>query len=1738
MRANEKYVALALAFAFLFVGVSRVRAQGSLPTGWTDQDIGSVPVSGSASYSNGVFTVNGSGESLLNGTSDEFNFAYQQLSGDGSIVARVVSETGRFVQAGVMIRETLNTGATTMTFLDATGTFYNAYRTTTGGSLANSEDTSYTVPYWFEVVRSGNTFAAFVSIDGINWVQEGSTETISMAQTVYVGLVVDSWGFSQAYTATFDNVSVSSATSPAPAITSVSATTATVGTQIVISGSGFGTSQGSSAVLLDDNPVTVNSWSATSITVTIPSGATSGYLTVSVAPSMNNSNPVDFTVTATPLPSGWLDQDVGNVGVAGSASYANGAFTITASGSNMLNGTSDDFHFVYQQLSGDGTIVARIASTSNGYVQAGVMIRDALESNSQNVDVLLDLSTLNEVWRATTGGSNTSQTGPGTPYWVKLVRSGASFIAYGGPDGVSWTLVGGPVAIDMSQSVYIGLFATGESTTTTYSATFDNVSVTTTANPAPTITSVSATTGSVGSQVVITGSGFGASQGNSQVFLDDNPVTVNSWSATSITITIPSGATSGYLGVSIAPAMTSSNAVYFGVSSDPLGGGWLDQDIGAVGATGSATYSNGVFTITAAGGGITGQADGFHFVYQPLSTDGSIVARVTSLPSNAEAGVMIRESLDAGGAETFSYFIYSRQSLYEYMSDRTFDGSVALSTAGSTVSEPYWVEVVRSANQFSAYVSPDGVTWFQVGTTQTITTSQTVYVGLAVSSQTPGTLATATLDNVSIGSGTTVANPLVTGISPTAGPPGESVTISGSGFGATQNGGTVNFGSVPATVTSWSDSQITAIVPDDAYTGSVSVTSGGISSGGVEFVIDFQVQVTDSLGNQTTYISEPFGGQWEIYTAQGSGCSTCTTRGNYQYQYDGSGNRVGATDPNGNITMYANDSSGDVTAQVGVLNSNPVATTYTYNSFGEVQTTTDALGNVTTNTYDSHGNLLSVTTPPPNGNTSGSETQFTYNSLGELTQITDPLNRVTSITYTSTGYIASITDPQNNVTNYTYDARGDRTSITDAMNNVTSFTYDMGSRLTGITYPDQSTASFTYDYRGRRITATDQDGKTTTYGYDQADRLTSATDPAGNVTQYSYDTEGNLLSITDANNHTTNFTYDAFGRVTQTMFPSNYSETYAYDGDNNLTSKTDRNGNTIQYVYDALNRLTQKTYPDSTTAEYTYDLVGKILQVNDPTGTYALAYDNMGRLIGTTTTYSFLSNTQFTNSYSYDANSNRTGYTAPDGSTNTYTYDTLNRLTTLANSLAGSFGFSYDALSRETQMTRPNNITTNYQYNTLSRLLSVLHQAGSSTIDGASYTLDPAGNRTAKTDDLAGVTSNYTYDKIYELTQVTQSSNTTESYSFDPVGNRLSSLNTASYNYNTSNELTSDSTTTYAYDNNGNTTSETNSTGTTDYAWDFENRLSQVTLPNSGGTVTFKYDPFGRRIEKISPTTTSIFVYDGDNLVETANASGGEVASYAQGQGIDELLAMDRSGTVDYYEQDGLGSVTSLTTSNGAVAQSYTYDSFGNTTNSSGSLTNFLRYTGREFDTETNLYYYRARYYDSSAGHFLSEDPTRFAGGSNFYEYAVNDPTLLVDSSGTCPIDLNKFVNWLDKNANPKPGEECAEHIRLGLLQGGARIPSGSSPVPAKNWGPFLTNHLGFTQLPDNPAYNPQLGDITVFQPVYGPNPSNTSGHIEAWDGTQWVSDYQQGPPLRNGTHFYPNFRKYGPQPYRIYRCK
>src|SRR5260370_7884550 len=131
-----------------------------------------------------------------------------------------------------------------------------------------------------------------------------------------------------------------------------------------------------------------------------------------------------------------------------------------------------------------------------------------------------------------------------------------------------------------------------------------------------------------------------------------------------------------------------------------------------------------------------------------------------------------------------------------------------------------------------------------------------------------------------------------------------------------------------------------------------------------------------------------------------------------------------------------------------------------------------------------------------------------------------------------------------------------------------------------------------------------------------------------------------------------------------------------------------------------------------------------------------MAYDNMGRLIGSTTQYSFLTGHTFSNSYAYDPASNRTSLTLPDASSNTYQYDTLNRLKSLTDSVTGQFNFGYDTLSRRASLTRPNGVNTIYGYDSLSPLLNVLHKTGTPTLRRATSTYYNAGTTTPKTNSL------------------------------------------------------------------------------------------------------------------------------------------------------------------------------------------------------------------------------------------------------------------------------------------------------------------------------------------------------------------------------------------------------------------
>lgn len=186
------------------------------------------------------------------------------------------------------------------------------------------------------------------------------------------------------------------------------------------------------------------------------------------------------TAPAQPLPLPWQSQDIGSVGVAGSAFYNNRVFAVTGAGAD-IQGTADAFRFVYVPVTNDCTIIARVSSEQNvnPWSKAGVMIRESLAAGAVNAFVAVTPANgVTWQYRSTTGGGTTwnNTGGPNVPYWLMLVRSGNTFTGYCSPDGTNWTQQG-TATFTMAANALVGLGVTSHNNSNLCMATFDNVTV-------------------------------------------------------------------------------------------------------------------------------------------------------------------------------------------------------------------------------------------------------------------------------------------------------------------------------------------------------------------------------------------------------------------------------------------------------------------------------------------------------------------------------------------------------------------------------------------------------------------------------------------------------------------------------------------------------------------------------------------------------------------------------------------------------------------------------------------------------------------------------------------------------------------------------------------------------------------------------------------------------------------------------------------------------------------------------------------------------------------------------------------------------------------------------------------------------------------------------------------------------------------------------------------------------------
>ncbi|MGA1823831.1 MAG: RHS repeat-associated core domain-containing protein [bacterium] len=856
------------------------------------------------------------------------------------------------------------------------------------------------------------------------------------------------------------------------------------------------------------------------------------------------------------------------------------------------------------------------------------------------------------------------------------------------------------------------------------------------------------------------------------------------------------------------------------------------------------------------------------------------------------------------------------------------------------------------------------------------------------------------------------------------------------------------------------------------------------------------ISLTDALGNTNTYSFESTYNKIKSITDPLGRVRT--------FDYDAKGNLISITDPLGNTTTMAYYGNGLLYT---ITNANGATTTYEYDTYGNMIKRTDALGNISTYTYDAAGNRVSF------ADALGNTTLYSYDTMNNLTDITAPMGEHIRYTYDAAGNRRSMTDANGNSTQYQYDNKNRLIKAIDPLGHEIVYTYDKNGHIVTETDEKDATTHYTYNTLGRLITKTDPLGNQTTYTYDAMGNLSSMTDSLGNImyheydlnnqqvkiidpqngeTEFGYDEKGNLISLTNANGYTTYFSYDSIDRNLSMTTPSNEQELYSYDNVGNLTQKTLYNGDEILYEYDSLDRLRRKTFSNGEMTTFNYDLIGNITTITNLYSHLSFDYDNNNRLI-TAYTGATAYQADTTIFYAYDANGNRIRMTDPLGAVANYAYDTRNSLSTLTTSTNQVYSFAYDEKNQRISKTLPNDLISLYSYNLNGNLTALNHNLDITTLSNFSYLYNAIQNRTKLTDIHGDY--DYTYDQLYQLLQATHPQISTETFTYDPIGNRISSSGSSDWSYDACNRLLDDGAFTYQY-TNGCLTQKINKSNNEviTYTYNTENQLTGIRTPCSA--IFYYYDGLGRRICKEVNGVKTYYIYDSEDILYTLDSTSNMVNYYTHGPGIDEPLEVRIGGTTYYYLSDGLGSINQIADSLGNIQQEYTYDSFGNIVNQAGIVNNPYTYTGREFDSESGLYYYRARFYDPRIGRFLTQDPIGFAGGdTNLYTYCMNNPVNWIDPWGFFTVSVGITISG-----------------GLGIGGGGGtfiNIGHNSSEEMMSGWSASLTGTAGagaFAGAGGSTEFNLQITNADNVTQLEGKNISTgKSGGAGIVGGAEYI---------------------------------
>ncbi len=658
--------------------------------------------------------------------------------------------------------------------------------------------------------------------------------------------------------------------------------------------------------------------------------------------------------------------------------------------------------------------------------------------------------------------------------------------------------------------------------------------------------------------------------------------------------------------------------------------------------------------------------------------------------------------------------------------------------------------------------------------------------------------------------------------------------------------------------------------------------------------------------------------------------------------------------------------------------------------------------------------------------------------------VTRDSGRITVLSYYSPpGRLDSTKTQGEGATKFTHDGRGRPTLTISPNADTTRYHRDSTTWLnTDSVVTGTRRSATTYDAYGRVATQKNPVNHADSTFYDVLNRVTRSAGALGHTLTYAYDDSLNLTRITDANLNAQRYEKNAVGWDTAKVDARGKREYLTYTKRGQVTRWINRRGDTTTVGYDSQGRENIATLADGRVNTYGYGSSGAFERWRWASN--AQGSDTIRTKGDTTWEISIRGGVKYQSLTVYDSSTHdrvatvsRAGTGGWDRSV-TYDYDSTGTLKRIVepNNVATIVGYSNNRIAA---IALPFGDTLRRAYRPTHSLARLSHTAGTiNASQGASYNDNALSRAVERLTAGRDTVDRFEYDdrerllarRRHTLTSACAADTTSEFgtlcytgtgtridsllYSYDAVGNRTDRGAAT----DTGNRLVRFDGDTLIYDDAGNLVHRYRIGDPTQFeqalAWNSIGQLDTVHTVRGGDTsvVIYGYDGFGRRASRRAILETggafTRFLHRRQQVVAEFDSAGNLGKTYTYYAGTDRPHGMQLGSGVRYYfASDGKQQVTGIVDSSGVLVATYRYTPWGSLESATGSLSNSIRFGGREYDAETGLYYNRARYYDPQIGRFISEDPIGPRGGVNLYAYGNNDPVNSRDPSGLCPIPAN-----------------------------------------------------------------------------------------------------------------------------------